>query len=167
MARLRTQSDGSTEYRFWPKVNKAGPVSALANGNCWIWMAATNGKNGYGIFRGGEGRDLCGSRRWMLVHRFVYEITFGPIPEGLEPDHLCRNRLCVNPSHLELVTHRVNTLRGYSPAANQARRDHCLRGHVFDKRENGGKRRCSICDRVKELRRYERRYGRKPKQMTR
>lgn len=68
---------------------------------CWVWSAARNAK-GYGIVFGG------------LAHRRVYEERVGPIPLGLEPDHLCRVRACVNPSHLELVTHKENMRRGYA-----------------------------------------------------
>lgn len=154
-ARDCTRADLSVMDRFWPKVDK------LDNG-CWVWTAATNGK-GYGIFRGGQGRDANGSRKWILAHRFAFELLRGAITSP-ELDHRCRNRPCVNPDHLEPVTHRENTLRGESPVAMQARRSECIKGHPFDKKEKNGKRRCSVCDKAKELRRYFRRYGRVPKQ---
>lgn len=159
------RADAAAEPRFWSKVNKSGPASAARPdlGPCWLWQASTNGKPGYGIFRGGLGRDKYRSRRWILAHRFAFELADGPIPAGREVDHLCRNRRCVNRSHMELVTHAENTLRSDSPSACQARRDVCIRGHVFDKVEKSGKRRCSTCDRARELKRYEKRYGRKPK----
>jgi hypothetical protein len=161
----RAAADSAATPKFWPKVNKDGPIPAARPdlGPCWLWLAATNGSNGYGIFRGGQGRDKFGSKRWILAHRFAYEILAGPIPQGLHIDHLCFNRLCVNPKHMETVTQRVNTLRSDGPSARQARRNTCIRGHEFDVVDKAGKRRCSVCDRAKELRRYERRYGRRPK----
>ena len=64
-----------------------------------------------------------------FAHRIGYEQLVGPIPKGLELDHLCRVRHCVNPDHLEPVTHKENTLRGSCPAAVNARKTHCKRGH--------------------------------------
>lgn len=144
--------------RFWAKVRKTD--------GCWLWTASTNGRPGYGIFRGGVGRDKYGSSRWALAHRFAYELAHGPIPAGMEIDHRCRTRLCVNPAHMELVPHRTNTLRSTGPSAMAARRDGCSKGHPYtpeNLRLSGGKRRCITCDRAKEARRYIRRYGREPK----
>ncbi len=67
----------------------------------------------------------------MLAHRFSYELANGPIPEGLQIDHLCRNRGCVRPDHMEAVTPRVNYLRGDSVPAKNARKTECKRGHPF------------------------------------
>lgn len=103
--------------RFWAKVDK----SAGANG-CWNWTAAI--VNGYGKFWLGE--------KFRAAHRLAYEAMRGPIPAGLDIDHLCRNRACVNPAHMEPVTRRVNTLRGVSSAAVNAAKTHCDSGHPFD-----------------------------------
>ena len=161
--------DKLVQDRFWAKVDRNGPIPAARPelGPCWIWTAATNGKQGYGIFRGGVAKDRGGSKKWVLAHRYAYEAVKGPIGPGLEPDHLCLVRLCVNPHHLEAVSHQENTLRGSSPAAEQARRATCIQGHPFDLVDRSGRRRCSICDRAKEERRYLRRYGRVAKPNSR
>lgn len=105
--------------RFWPKVSRVG------ESECWEWIAGRN-RSGYGIFRvGGAGTSP------VNAHRVAYEILRGAIPQGLDLDHLCRNRGCVNPAHLEPVTRKVNTLRGSGPTAINAARTHCHRGHEF------------------------------------
>lgn len=90
--------------------------------SCWIWTGATR-PNGYG--------HLMKERKDVLAHRTVYEMLVGPIPEGLTLDHLCRDRACVNPDHLEPVTNKVNILRGFGPAAINARKTHCPQGHEY------------------------------------
>lgn len=122
---------------------------------CWLWCGSM-GDSGYGRFRG------------TMAHRFSFEQFNGPIPDGQEPDHLCRVRRCVNPEHLEAVTHRENVLRGESIPAQRARLTHCFHGHPFDEINTvrvGLGRACRICRRAsnrrykqrqKEGRRYER-----------
>ncbi len=100
--------------RFWEKVK-------IGHG-CWEWTAAQKG--GYGTF--------WVSPTTMVAHRFSYEEVWGPVPEELELDHLCRNQLCVRPSHLEAVTHRENVIRGVNPAAIHAAATHCPKGHPYD-----------------------------------
>lgn len=80
--------------------------------DCWVWHGSTT-LEGYGMFYAGPGQ-----RR--PAHRAVYELLEGPIPDGLEPDHLCRNRACVNPAHIELVTHSENVRRGWIHRARKA-----------------------------------------------
>lgn len=136
----------------------AALVSPMPDANgCIVWIGATNGKNGYGIFRGGDGRDARGSRKWVLAHRYAYEHradgVLCTIPKGMTLDHLCRNRVCVNPAHLEPVTQRENTLRGEAPSARQARQTHCKNGHEFTEantKREGRKRRCRICTAARE-----------------
>lgn len=91
---------------------------------CWRWHGSFF-TNGYGQFpvRYGQGRQKC-----FLAHRYSYELDRGPIPDGLVLDHLCRNRSCVNPAHLEAVTTRTNIIRGDHPIADQVTRTHCKRG---------------------------------------
>jgi hypothetical protein len=125
--------------RFWAKVDVP-----FTPGSCWTWTAGRNG-DGYGTF-GFVKAD--GTRTAIGAHRLAYMALVGPIPEGTEIDHLCRNRACVRPDHLEAVSHRVNILRGDCPAARIARRRTCPQGHPYDLLERGRYRRCSICRRA-------------------
>lgn len=110
--------------RFWPKVDKNGPIPAFAPGlgPCWIWTASLDA-HGYGQF-------YMPGRGPAKAHRFAYEDLVGPIPRGLEPDHLCRVRHCVRPTHLEPVTRRENYMRGLGPSSH-VKNTHCKRGHEF------------------------------------
>lgn len=107
---------------------------------CWIWTGPLD-TYGYGQAR------MTG--RTPIAHRVVYTDVVGAIPEGLELDHLCRVRACVNPAHLEPVTHRVNVLRGKGIAAVAADTKSCPQGHPYDGRNllvfSDGKRRCRAC----------------------
>lgn len=104
--------------RFWAAVDRTDDPSL-----CWEWQRPL-GANGYGYLASEHGTNV-------LAHRVSYELNVGPIPVGLQIDHLCRNRACVNPAHLEPVTQRENILRGTAPTAENARKTHCIRGHEF------------------------------------
>lgn len=92
---------------------------------CWIWTGSTR-KAGYGQIWTSV---ADGPRRLLSTHRAMYELTRGPIPDGMDLDHLCRVPLCMNPDHLEPVTRAENVLRGEGPTAQNARRTHCNEGH--------------------------------------
>ena len=92
--------------------------------DCWRWNGSHD-QNGYGrvvVHSGGSSTP---------VHRVVYEAMIGSIPVGREMDHLCRNRGCCNPMHLEPVTHRTNMRRGLAGAVGRAQ-THCHRGHAYE-----------------------------------
>lgn len=112
---------------------------------CWRWTGETT-TDGYGRLYAGDGPR-------PMAHRFVYEALIGPIPSGLELDHLCRVRNCVNPLHLEPVTQRENTLRSLAPAAFNAVKTACKWGHpftpentyVYPKPSGRSRRKCKTC----------------------
>jgi len=108
------------EERFWKLVDVG-----VRSGECWNYTGAT--WKGYGQF----GVKVGDKWKTMKAHRVSYELLVGPIPEGLQLDHLCRNPRCVNPTHLEPVTNRTNGLRGTSFAAKHAVKTHCNYGHKF------------------------------------
>lgn len=108
--------------RFRAKIDKDGPIPPARPelGRCHVWTASLSVRGGYGQFR------LDGRTR--KAHQVALELAGVPIPAGSEPDHLCRNRACVRPDHLEPVTRRENFLRGEHPTAVAVRADVCQRG---------------------------------------
>jgi hypothetical protein len=111
----------------------------LTESGCWEFRGSPD--NGYGRF--------WSAGRTLLAHRYAWELLVGPIPEDLQLDHLCRNRLCVSPAHLEPVTIRENVLRGVGVTAENAVKTHCTHGHEFTPentqvRKNGS-RACRTC----------------------
>lgn len=143
----------SWQDRFWSKVSKDGPAPGHRPelGPCWVWNAALFPTTGYGAFR----RD----GKTYTAHAMSYEIARGTRPaKGAEIDHLCRNRACVNPDHLEVVRKVVNWWRGTSPMVEQAKGDECPNGHKYTPETSFWdstlkSRRCQICLDAKKERR--------------
>ncbi len=130
--------------RFWAYVT-------ICESGCWLWQGALN-NTGYGRFTVGYRRD--NSLRMLLAHRYAYEQLVSPIPDGLELDHLCRVPRCINPAHLEPVTHKENCRRGnamWVGGLMQRSKTHCKQGHPYDEANTiywGNKRKCRICNRI-------------------
>lgn len=119
---------------FWARVTVGGLL------DCWEWQGAVN-ENGYGV------TSLDG--RAVKAHRFAWMLAGRPMPDGMELDHLCRNRRCVNPAHLEPVSGRENTLRGEGITAVNAQKTHCIRGHELtgdNLATRRGWRTCRACE---------------------
>lgn len=130
------QLDPKTIKRFFCKIEKKD--------NCWIWTA-TKTSHGYGQF----GLNY----KIVLAHRVCYEMFKGIIPDDMELDHICRNTSCVNPDHLEAVSHQENCIRGNCGKNNQnAKKMYCVNNHPLIQenlvKRKDGRRECLICHRT-------------------
>lgn len=145
------------------EVDRFANKIALTDSGCIEWLGGIAG-SGYGHFH--TTQTPTEKARDVYAHRWSYEHHFGAIPNGLHLDHLCRNRKCVNPDHLEPVTHRENTLRGVGFAAANAVKTHCAHHHEYTPDntyiDGKGYRHCRTCRRrVDRERRPRRRITRK------
>ena len=111
----------TASQRFFAKIDFAGPIPqhCPALGGCWIWKERLN-PYGYGQFHDGK---------TYYAHRYMYQLLGGVVPDDLTIDHLCRIRHCVNPDHFDVVSRKINVLRGIGVAAVNARKTHCIHGH--------------------------------------
>lgn len=154
---LVSRRNGPQPNRWLPVLSRLLKDHKVDDEGCWVWQRPLmQGRSaGYGML------NVRGKA--MLVHRAAYEEFVGPIPEGHQIDHLCENRACINPKHLEPVLPHVNTERGNSFAAKFARQTHCLRGHEFTtentirREQTNGRvgiyRLCRECVRIRDQRR--------------
>jgi len=146
----------TVESRFFSKVGWS--VGRFGGAPCLEWMANKD-RRGYGRFWNGAKK--------VLAHRWLYEHWMGPIPAGLELDHLCRNPSCVNPKHLEPVTHQENCRRGDAgkmSGLQQQAKMHCPHGHPYSgdnlAYDKNGHRYCRTCVNARSLAGYHERKAR-------
>lgn len=122
-----------------------------AHNDCWIWKGSRTG-SGYG--------QIWVNRRMRTAHRVSHELFIGPIPDGCAVDHLCRNRLCVRPDHLQALDHYTNWSQW------NLSKTHCRNGHLYSgdnlRFKPSGERRCRICHNAQERERQSRKRGLKP-----
>lgn len=144
----------STQYaRLWSQITQEG--------DCWIWHGSVD-KLGYG--------HISIQKQPWLLHRYIYVLTRGPLPDELVIDHLCRRPPCVNPAHLDPVPQRVNVFRGLSPIAANVHKTHCAQGHAYSLENTwispAGGRGCRQCNRERARRRLQREREIAPKKTT-
>lgn len=136
---------------------KTAALIRIDENGCWIWQGKPDA-HGYGNMEWRCLRDKA--------HRWAYRAFMGPIPADLELDHLCRIKTCVNPEHLEAVTHRENILRGTSPSAINAKKTRCKHGHDLapgnTRVTSLGQRRCLKCEYLRGVKRRSKKNGEEP-----
>lgn len=144
-ARWKVHGDPLTVTRIWnDDRRRILSKVTVTDADCWEWGGYLDEK-GYG--------RLVVKKTTAYAHRVLWELERGPVPDGRELDHLCRNPACVNPDHLEPVTHQENIRRGVGPTAENAAKTHCKYGHPFDaentilRPDRPGTRECRACHR--------------------
>lgn len=153
LAKLRTPDGPVTlPIRVWEKINFTE--------RCWLWTGADSGDDD-------PWGKVWDGQRVVPAHRWIYEEAYDVrLPPEIEPDHLCKVRLCVRPSHLDPITKRENVMRSNAPGPLAVRTNHCKRGHEFTpentriRRSDGG-RECRSCARMRNRAAKERARARK------
>ena len=148
-AETRAQMRASHLAKFPPlRERLLERISPEPNTGCWLWTGVLR-NTGYG--------ELSFQKKKLLAHRASYEIFIGPIPDGLCLDHLCRQRSCINPDHLEAVSMRTNLLRGVGVGAVNAVKTHCPKGHpLADAYHYRGERHCAECCQIRSKEYFKR-----------
>ena len=143
--RIKTRYHGTNDDRFQKYVEVGHGGWGATREGCWHWLSSLS-DHGYGLFGKSQGD---GKSALVRAHRYSYELYTGPIPEGMDLDHLCRVRPCVNPEHLEAVLPATNILRGTGPSAVHAVKTHCPQKHLYSpentKISTSGARICRKC----------------------
>ena len=137
------------------RLDALGPKFAerfvVSDDGCWLWVAGKD-NNGYGQF--------WVKPRTRRAHQLAYEAVHGPVPNGLELDHICRKPACINPDHLRAVTHYENVMCGFGVGARAARQERCKHGHDLTPenlvKTSGTRRMCLLCHRRRALAYYHR-----------
>lgn len=136
----RLLSESERVESFWRNVARA------SDAECWAWTGRTI-RTGYGLFLW----TANGKRTGTTAHRYAFQLMHGALPKDVDLDHLCRNRACVNPAHLDPVSHTENVRRGRSGAFNREK-THCVRGHAYSpentRRNSKGGRVCRKCSAI-------------------